>query len=61
MIHQFKNNGYSIVLDVNSGSVHVADPVMYDVISVLTKWVEDMDRPRPLSDKERGQVEDVLS
>ena len=48
MIHQFKNNGYSIVLDVNSGSVHVADPVMYDVISVLTKWVEDMDRPRPL-------------
>ncbi len=61
MIHQFKNNGYSIVLDVNSGSVHVADPVMYDVISVLTKWVEDMDRPRPLSDKERGQVEDELS
>ena len=60
MIHQFKNNGYSIVLDVNSGSVHVADPVMYDVISVLTKWVEDMDRPRQLSDKERGQVEDEL-
>ena len=25
MIHQYKNNGYNIVLDVNSGSVHVVD------------------------------------
>lgn len=32
MIHQYKNNGYNIVLDVNSGSVHVVDDVMYDVI-----------------------------
>ena len=32
MIHQYKNNGYNIVLDVNSGSVHVVDDVAYDVI-----------------------------
>lgn len=25
MIHRYKNNGYNIVLDVNSGSVHVVD------------------------------------
>ncbi len=31
-IHQYKNNGYSIVLDVNSGAVHVVDDVVYDVI-----------------------------
>lgn len=33
MIHQYKNNGYNIVLDVNSGSVHVVDDVCYDVIA----------------------------
>ncbi len=34
MIHQYENNGYRIVLDVNSGSVHVADKVMYEAISL---------------------------
>ena len=34
MIHQYKNNGYNIVLDVNSGSVHVVDDVVYDVIAL---------------------------
>ena len=33
MIHQYKNNGYNIVLDVNSGSVHVVDDVVYDVLA----------------------------
>ena len=32
MIHQYKNNGYNIVLDVNSGSVHVVDDIVYDII-----------------------------
>ncbi len=34
MINQYKNNGYNIVLDVNSGSVHVVDDVAYDVIAL---------------------------
>ena len=33
MIHQYKSNGYNIVLDVNSGSVHVVDDLTYDIIS----------------------------
>ena len=32
MIHCYKNNGYNIVLDVNSGSVHVVDDIVYDLI-----------------------------
>lgn len=32
MVHQYKNNGYNIVLDVNSGAIHVVDEVTYDVI-----------------------------
>ena len=34
MVHQYKNNGYNIVLDVNSGSVHVVDDIAYDAISL---------------------------
>ena len=35
MIHQYKNNGFNIVLDVNSGAVHVVDDVVYDVIAYM--------------------------
>lgn len=34
MIHQYKNNGYNIVLDVNSGMVHVVDDLAYDIIAL---------------------------
>ena len=37
MIHQYQNNGYNIVLDVNSGAVHVVDQEAYDVIAVLNE------------------------
>ena len=35
MVHQYKNNGYNIVLDVNSGAIHVVDDVTYDVIAMF--------------------------
>lgn len=35
VIHRYVNNGYNIVLDVNSGSVHVVDEVTYDVIPIF--------------------------
>ena len=34
MVHQYKNNGYNICLDVNSGSVHVVDDMVYDIIGM---------------------------
>ena len=37
MIHQYKNNGYNIVMDVNSGSIHVVDELVYDMIGILSK------------------------
>ena len=40
MIHQYKNNGYNIVLDVNSGSVHVVDDCVYDAIPLVEKVVD---------------------
>lgn len=41
MIHQYKSNGYNIVLDVNSGAVHVVDEVTYDVISLFEELDAD--------------------
>ena len=32
MIHKFKINGYNIVLDVNSGGVHIVDDLTYDLL-----------------------------
>ena len=34
MIHQYRNNGYNIVMDVCSGSVHVVDDIVYDVLEL---------------------------
>ena len=41
MIHQYKLNGYNIVLDVFSGSVHVVDDVAYDAIALYETRAED--------------------
>ena len=34
MVHQYKLNGYNIVLDTASGSVHAVDEVAYDIIAL---------------------------
>ena len=52
MIHQYKQNGFNIVLDVNSGGVHIVDDVTYDVLSCL--------RP-PLLDEMPQVVADTLA
>ncbi len=36
MIHQYKLNGYNIVLDTASGSVHLVDEVAYDAIALYS-------------------------
>lgn len=41
MIHQYKLNGYNIVLDTCSGSVHVVDEVAYDIIAMYQGRGED--------------------
>lgn len=34
MVHQYKLNGYNIVLDTCSGSVHAVDEIAYDIIAL---------------------------
>ena len=60
MIHQYINNGYHIVLDVNSGSVHVVDPVVYDAIAAVSEQVPEMDKPEKLSEEVTANVHKKL-
>ena len=41
MVHQYKLNGYNIVLDMCSGSVHVVDEVAYDIIAMFKEKSTD--------------------
>ncbi len=41
MVHQFKNNGYNIALDVNTGAVHVLDDVSYEALSLWKDHTPD--------------------
>ena len=31
LIHRYQSNGYNIVLDINSGCIHLVDEVTYEV------------------------------
>ena len=41
MIHQYKLNGYNIVLDTYSGSIHVVDDIAYDIIGMYESASEE--------------------
>ena len=41
MIHGYELNGYYIVLDISSGSIHQVDPVAFDVIMKYQDFSED--------------------
>ena len=41
MVHQYKLNGYNIVMDTASGSVHTVDEVAYDLIALYKEKSED--------------------
>ena len=35
LVHRYKNNGYNIILDINSGCIHVADELVYEAVGLL--------------------------
>ena len=60
MIHQYINNGFYIVLDVNSGSVHSVDPLLYDAIKLLSERLTDMSEPAPVPQAAAEEVTGIL-
>ena len=41
MVHQYKLNGFNIVIDICSGSIHAVDEVAYDIIAMFKDKSED--------------------
>ena len=54
MVHQYKLNGYNIVLDTASGSVHSVDEVAYDIISMY-KTHTDEEIVKEILEKYKGR------
>ncbi len=61
MIHQFINNGIAIVMDINSGSVHVADPLFYEAVAAAEPLTGEMEKPEPLTEDVKNAVRDRLA
>lgn len=62
MIHRFKNNGYNIVLDVNSGSVHVVDDIAYDAIGLYDEGCKDIvaELGKTYKDVSEEEIEELI-
>ncbi len=52
MIHCYQSNGYSIVMDVNSGAVHVVDDLVYQLVPLLESLVKEK--------KDKGEILDFV-
>ena len=70
MVHKYKQNGFNIVLDVNSGAVHLFDDVAYDVLDYVDEFhplealsnsaVQELCKAHSVSDIERAHSEICL-
>lgn len=61
MVHQFKQNGYALAVDVESGSVHVVDDLVYDIIA-LYPGREEEEIVRNLADRwPAGEIREALT
>lgn len=66
LIHQYKNNGYNILLDIHSGCVHVVDDVVYEVVALMDqgyggpKIVDRLEDRYPAEDV-RTAIEECLA
>jgi uncharacterized protein len=61
MIHQYKNNGYNIVMDVCSGAVHVVDDVVYDAIALYEDHTKEELKTELRKTYPEGEIEEALS
>lgn len=61
MIHQYQNNGFRIVLDVNSGAIHVVDELMYEVIARYESETPDEIRRELLGRFDPTQIDEAFA
>jgi len=51
MVHAFENNGHYIALDVNSGSIHCIDEMVYDILKNFPNGFSNLDVISKFKDK----------
>ena len=67
MIHQYQLGGLNIVIDVNSGAVHVVDEVAYDIIALYeTASTEEivaamLEKHGHLPDVNEGEIRECIA
>lgn len=59
MVHEYKNNGYNIALDVNSGAVHIIDDIVYDLIPLMENDIDIPDEDLFKSLNGRYRMEEI--
>ncbi len=59
MVHQFRNNGYNIVLDVNSGAIHVVDDMTYEIIQDYEELSKEEIIDKLCSSYDRNELADA--
>ena len=59
LIHRYQNNGYNIVLDINSGCIHLVDEVTYELLPYMEEGYSDGEIADKLSPKYDRQ--DILT
>ena len=60
MIHRFQQNGMNIVMDVNSGIVHVVDDVTYKVLAYYNGTNRGMVLANLAKDYEETELNEVM-
>ena len=43
LIHRYQSNGYNIVLDINSGCIHLVDLVTYEVLPFMEEGLSEQE------------------
>ena len=61
VIHQYQNNGYNIVLDVNSGAIHVVDELMYEVIGLYETHSPEQIKAQLAGKYDEAEIDEALS
>ena len=51
LIHRYQNNGYNIVLDINSGCIHLVDLVTYEVLPYMEEGLNAEEIVSKLKDR----------
>lgn len=59
LIHRYQNNGYNIVLDINSGCIHLVDEVTYEILPYMEEGCSDSEIADRLSG--RFDRQDILT